>query len=229
MTRSEYYARMRALARSVRTAHGLASCKVTRSDLRRIYKVHGIKIDIWRHKFKDLRGAYFRDEFGTTVMVADLPTDPMVFTLAHELKHHLADQDAPLAPCGARNQSEQVEIGAEIFAAELLFPEDDFCRVMAEIAVAHGACRPEHIIRVKRSTGTTLSYQGLVKRAEFLGFAPSGSLPRSGWRVLEEEIFGIPFYKRRRRAQSAPPDEADEAAETPERQDDLPLFAAAVR
>lgn len=202
MSRSQYYDQMKDLARQVRAAYGLSSCRVRKSDLRRIYKAEGVRIDIWPYKLKEVRGAYFRDFLGPTVMVAKLPNDPFVFTLAHELKHHLFDHGAALPPCGARNQSEHVEIGAEIFAAELLFPEADFCRVMSDLGVAGGRCKPADIVRVKRRTETTLSYLGLVKRAEFLGFAPAGSLPRSGWKTLEEKVFGVPFYKRMHRVKN---------------------------
>lgn len=196
MSRSQYYDQMKESARQVRADYGLTSCRVRKSDLRRIYKAEGVRIDIWPYKLKEVRGAYFRDFLGPTVMVAKLPNDPFVFTLAHELKHHLFDHGAALAPCGARNESEHVEIGAEIFAAELLFPETEFCRIMTGLGVGGGACKPAHILEIKRRTGTTLSYLGLVKRAEFLGLATQGSLPRSGWKVLEEKIYGTPFYKR---------------------------------
>ena len=199
MTRSQYYDQMKDLARQVRAAYGLTSCRVQKSDLRRIYKAEGVRIDIWPYKLKEVRGAYFRDTLGPTVMVARLPTDPFVFTLAHELKHHLFDHSAALAPCGTRNQSELVEIGAEVFAAELLFPEDEFRRIMDGLGVSAGDCQPRHIVQVKRRTGTTLSYLGLVKRAEFFGLAGPGSLPRSGWKLLEEKVYGVPFYKRLQR------------------------------
>ncbi len=195
MSRSDYYHDMKDLARKVRAEYGLASCRVQKSDLRRIYKAEGVRIDIWPYKLKEVRGAYFRDTLGPTVMVAKLPTDPFVFTLAHELKHHLFDHGVALAPCGTRNLSEHVEIGAEIFAAEFLFPEDDFRRMMSGLGVGKGSCKPAHIVEIKRRTGTTLSYLGLVKRAEFFGLAAAGSLPRSGWKLLEEKIYGVPFYK----------------------------------
>lgn len=200
MTRSEYYEQMKTLARQVRAAYSLSSCRVRKSDLRRIYRAEGIRIDIWPYKFKEVRGAYFHDFLGPTVMIAKLPTDPFVFTLAHELKHHLFDRAVAVPPCGIRNQSEQVEIGAEVFAAELLFPESEFRRMMDGFGVGVGSCRPANIIEIKRRTGTTLSFLGLVKRAEFLGFAAPGSLPRTGWKVLEEKIHGVPFYKRAARA-----------------------------
>ena len=195
MSRSDYYHDMKDLARKVRAEYGLASCSVRKSDMRRIYKAEGVRIDIWPYKLKEIRGAYFRDTLGPTVMVAKLPTDPFVFTLAHELKHHLFDHGVELAPCGTRNLSEHVEIGAEIFAAELLFPEEYFRRMMTDLGVVKGSCKPAHIVEVKRRTGTTLSYLGLVKRAEFLGLAVAGALPRSGWKILEEKLYGVPFYK----------------------------------
>jgi hypothetical protein len=41
--------------------------------------IQGIRIDLWDHKFKRLRGAYFNDELGPTVMLCKgLPEDPMV-------------------------------------------------------------------------------------------------------------------------------------------------------
>jgi Zn-dependent peptidase ImmA (M78 family) len=196
VSRNQYYEQMKDMARQVRAEYGLSSCRVLKSDLKRIYKAEGVRIDVWPYKLKEVRGAYFRDTLEPTVMVAKLPNDPFVFTLAHELKHHLFDHGAAVPPCGARNESEHVEIGAEIFAAELLFPEADFSRLMADLGVGSGACKPTHIVQVKRRTKTTLSYLGLVKRAEFLGFAAAGSLPRLGWKVLEEKIYGVPFYKR---------------------------------
>lgn len=199
MTRTEYYQRMKGLAGETRAKHGLNSCRVTRSDLRRIYKAEGIRIDKWPHRLKGLRGAYFNDQLGPSVMLASLPTDPLVFTMAHELKHHLVDRDLPLAACGLGNSQEHIEIGAEVFAAEMLFPEQGFCALMKEYGVSAGACMPAHILRAKHETKTTLSYQGLVKRAEFLGYARPGSLPKSGWKKLEAQQYGEPFHRRVRR------------------------------
>ena len=68
--------------------------------------------------------------------------------------------------------------------------------MMSGLGVRSGSCKPAHIIEIKRRTGTTLSYAGLVKRAEFLGLAATGSLPRSGWKMLEEKIYGVPFYRK---------------------------------
>lgn len=197
MSRTQYYQAMKELARKTRDEHGLTTPRVRRSDFRRIYRTLGIRIDLWRHKFKKVRGAYFNDDLGPTVMLyAGLPEDPMVFTMAHELKHHLADSSGAL--CHA-NQSEPVEIGAEVFAAEVIFPEADFSAWMTRNGIQLGQCRAETLVHIKRQTQTTLSYQGLTKRAEFMGYAPSGSLDGIKFTKLEEELYGVPLYKRLRR------------------------------
>ena len=196
MNRFTYYEQMKALARQVRQEHQLTSPRVLRSDLRRVYRAYGIKIDLWPHRFKGLRGAYFDDDLGPTVVLArQLPPEPLIFTMAHELKHHLADRGLGLSYCDASNQREPIEIGAEVFAAELIFPEQDFVEWLKQMGIGPRQCTPEGLVRLKRETQTTLSYAGLAKRAEFLNFAPAGSLVKVSWKKLEEQIYGEPFYK----------------------------------
>jgi len=195
---------MKALARSTREQYGLTTPRVLKSHLREIYKDQKIRIDLWPHKLRQIRGAYFNDELGPTVMLLKgLPEDPMVFTMAHELKHHLVDSELAVACCSDRNANEHIEIGAEVFAAEFIFPEQDFVNALAANGVTKGACSAEAIVRLKRETRTTLSYAGLAKRATFLGLAPTGTLDGIQWKKLEEKIFGEPLYKkllRRRRS-----------------------------
>jgi hypothetical protein len=199
-----YYDEMRALARQVRQEHGLAGPRVLRSDLRRLYRAYGIKIDLWPHKFKSLRGAYFDDDLGPTVMLArQLPPEPLIFTMAHELKHHLVDRGRAMAYCDVSNERDPIEIGAEIFAAELIFPTPDFFACLKQMGIGPRQCTAEVVVRLKHETQTTLSYTGLAKRAEFLGFAPAGSLVRIPWKKLETQLYGEPFYKQIQRAQQA--------------------------
>lgn len=199
MNRSSYYKELQALAREVRNTYGLTSPRVLRSDLRRIYQDQRIKIDLWPHKLRKLRGAYFNDEHGPTVMLAKgLPDDPMVFTMGHELKHHLTDAGMTVSYCDPSNQSEVIEIGAEVFAAELIYPEDEFSQHLIERGIGFGRCKPEDLVRLKRETRTTLSYAGLAKRAEFLGFSSRSALANIAWKKLEENIYGPPLYKRLR-------------------------------
>lgn len=196
MLRSQYYEALKKLARETRAEYGLTSPRVLRSDLRRIYRDQGIRIDLWDQKFTKLRGAYFNDDLGPTVMLCKgLPEDPMVFTMGHELKHHLSDSELSLSYCDSSNQSEPIEIGAEVFAAELIYPEEEFADDLQAMGVSMGRSTPESIVRLKHHTRTTLSYAGLVKRAEFLGFASDGALQGVKWKKLEESIFGPPLYK----------------------------------
>lgn len=196
MSRFVYYEKMKALARQVRLEHGLNTFRVLRSDLRRLYRAYGIHIDLWPHKFKNLRGAYFDDEFGPTVLLArHLPPEPLIFTMAHELKHHLVDRGLGLSYCDSSNQKEPVEIGAEVFAAELIFPEQEFIDYLKQMGISWRKCTPEALVRLKHETQTTLSYAGLAKRAEHLNLAPFGSLAKIKWKKLEEQIYGEPVYK----------------------------------
>jgi Zn-dependent peptidase ImmA (M78 family) len=182
-----YYEDLRQLARQVRAENGLSSPRVLASDLMRIYAKHGIVIDEWPYRFRHLRGAFINDHLGMTVMVAKgLPRDPMVFTMAHELKHFFRDRDLGISYCDQSNLNKSLEIGAEIFAAELLFPDRDFAAHMRTMGIRRDQCLPKNLIQLKHQTGTTLSYAGLAIKAERLGFAPSHSLTTiKTWRRLE--------------------------------------------
>src|SRR5262245_56421079 len=133
MSRTEYYDELKTRAREERLRFGLTSPRVLRSDMRRIYRAAGIdRVDYWppqgapgRPRLRGLRGAYFRDELGSTVMLPrGLPPEPLVFSMAHELKHHLCDaEDAGSGLCLVAPGAEAREIGAEVFAAEFIYPE----------------------------------------------------------------------------------------------------------
>ena len=188
MNRQAYYEDLKLLARQVRAEHGLRSPRVLASDLRRIYDSHGIVIDSWPYRLRNLRGAFISDHLGTTVLLASgLPQDPMVFTMAHELKHFFRDRDLGISYCDQSNLSKTVEVGAEIFAAELLFPDQDFINQMRMLRVGRDQCLPRTLVQLKVKTRTTLSYAGLAIKAERLGYAPPSSLTRiKTWRKLED-------------------------------------------
>ena len=188
MNRQTYYEELKLLARQVRAEHGLRSPRVLASDLRRIYDQHGIVIDSWPYRLRHLRGAFISDDLGSTVMLASgLPQDPMVFTMAHELKHFFRDRDLGISYCDQSNLGREVEVGAEIFAAELLFPDQDFIKHMRLLRVGHDQCLPKTLVDLKCRTRTTLSYAGLAIKAERLGYAPACSLTKiKTWRKLEE-------------------------------------------
>jgi Zn-dependent peptidase ImmA (M78 family) len=195
-----YYEDLKQLARQVRAEFGLQSPRVVESDLRRIYEKNGIVIDDWPYRLRNLRGAFISDHLGTTVMLASgLPQDPKVFTMAHELKHFYRDRHLGISYCDQSNLGKTLEIGAEIFAAELLFPDKDFMAHMRALRVGTNQCLPRTLVRLKQKTRTTLSYAGLAIKAERLGYAPPRSLTTiKTWRKFEE-IYGerasrVPTY-----------------------------------
>lgn len=197
MTRTEYYSRMEFLAGEVRDRFGLSPERVTKRDFARIFRAEGVRLDRWRGPLKRLRGAYFNDDLGPTIMVnAALPNDPYIFTLGHELKHHLVDAGSIVSYCDTSNESAMVEIGAEVFAAELLFSESAFRQQLDTLGVVPPNCTAEHLVHLKHRTQTTLSYSGLAKRTMRLGFAREGSLPNGGWRRIEDSLYPNPFRRR---------------------------------
>jgi IrrE N-terminal-like domain len=186
-----YYDDLKQLARQVRAENALVSPRVLPSDLRKIYANNGIEIDLWPYRLRNLRGAFISDKLGTTVMLArGLPQDPLVFTMAHELKHFFRDRHLGVSYCDQSNTTRTLEIGAEIFASELIFPDRDFIEHMEKMGIREDQCLPRTLVRLKQKTRTTLSYAGLAIKAERLRFAPVGSLSRvKTWRKLER-IFG---------------------------------------
>jgi Zn-dependent peptidase ImmA (M78 family) len=183
-----YYDDLKQLARQVRAENGLNSPRVLPGDLRRIYSNNGIEIDLWPYRLRNLRGAFISDRLGTTVMLArGLPQDPLVFTMAHELKHFFRDRDLGVSYCDQSNATKTLEIGAEIFASELIFPDRDFIEHMGMMGIREDQCLPRTLVHLKQKTRTTLSYAGLAIKAERLRFAPSGSLTKvKTWRKLEK-------------------------------------------
>lgn len=186
-----YYEDLKQLARQVRAENNLNTVRVLPSDLRRIYYKNGIEIDLWPYRFRNLRGAFINDKLGTTVMLAKLPQDPLVFTMAHELKHFFRDRNLGISYCDQSNAHKILEIGAEIFASELLFPDRDFIWQMEKMGIRDNECLPRTLVRLKRKTRTTLSYAGLAIKAERLRYAPIGSLTKvKTWRKFEAMFAG---------------------------------------
>ncbi len=204
MAASQAYEEAKTRALQVRETYGIDGPSLKLRQMRKIYRHQGIDLIYWPARLRVLRGAYICDEDGATVMVSkDLPDDPKLFTLAHELKHHLIDHGV----CNTvDNGSDVREIAAEVFAAELLLPESIFTQELDQRGVSLqqpvGLEKVQRaIISLKRETGTTLSYFGLSKRGERLGYATKGSLTRTKWKILEESYYGVPFYKRNQKRQ----------------------------
>src|SRR5215470_3221631 len=180
---------MRELAREVRARHGLEGSRLTIRQIWRICRTEGIERLDFRSGFKALRGAYFNDDYGVSILLArGLPDDPTIFTIAHELKHHLVDSKEKSVLCRTAEEARRTEVGAEVFAAELIYPErdfvDDLCRLLGGTPRKVTA---ETLVQLKERTRTTLSYAALAKRTVLLGFAEQGSFQDVRWRTLAGE------------------------------------------
>src|SRR5581483_10417288 len=86
--RSAYYQQMRVLALEKRAQHHVETSSLNLLTMQRIYKEEGIRIDRWDLKGRKIRAAYFCDDGDCSVLLnKNLPREPKLFSLAHELKH----------------------------------------------------------------------------------------------------------------------------------------------
>jgi Zn-dependent peptidase ImmA (M78 family) len=184
-----YYYRMRELALEVRARHGLEGSHLTIRQIWRICRTEGIDRLDFRSGFKALRGAYFNDDYGVSILLArGLPDDPTIFTIAHELKHHLVDSKAKSVLCRTAEEARRIEVGAEVFAAELIYPEKDFVNDLGRLlGRTPEKVTAETLVQLKLRTRTTLSYAALAKRTVLLGLAEQGSFQDVRWRALAGE------------------------------------------
>lgn len=202
MGRSEYYEALKALAREKRETFGIETSALGLREVRRVYRAEGITIDLWPHRLRKLRAAYFPNDGAPCVMLKKgMPVEPRLFSLLHELKHHFVDRDVLAGPgitCRDYMNGEvapQMEIGAEVFAAEFIFPEDEFAAWAGQF-IKPGECTPRDVVSLKRRCPARVSYIFLLKRLEWLRFAPRGSLAGVNYMKLEEQLHGPPLYKR---------------------------------
>jgi Zn-dependent peptidase ImmA (M78 family) len=198
MTRDEYFEGLKALAREKRKYHAVRTDSFGLREIRKIYKKEGIRIDPWPLPAK-IKGVYMcaNNDFSVAVQ-RTLPDEPKLFVLAHELKHHYVDQEKianGVVHCGDYNRNELIEIGAEVFAAEFIYPEHEFAEMVKTSGVA--AWSPEDVVRLKRRTPAKISYMFVQKRLERLGVVERGAFAAVRFKKLEEQMFGMPGWKTR--------------------------------
>jgi Zn-dependent peptidase ImmA (M78 family) len=204
MSRNAYFEDLKQLAREKRTHYKVDTAAFGLRELRRIYKAEGIRIDPWplSRKIKALYMCAGGD--CSVALQKSLPDEPKLFALVHELKHHYTDRDSLGAGglrCGDYEANELIEKGAEVFAAEFIYPESEF-REDVE-AFGHPITTPEAIVDFKRSCTAKVSYRFICKRLERIGLIGVGQFDKVQFHKLEEEIYGLPFYKRRMRRKKA--------------------------
>lgn len=199
-TSSEYYRLMRALAQSKRREYGIATADIRISSIQKIYRLEKIKIDRREKLSARIRGAYFCDDGDCSVLLNNgLPPQPKLFTLVHELKHHFVDRGAiegGKIQCGSYNANQTIEIGAEVFAAEFIYPESEMRALLGSLGVNSENCDEQVIVRIKRAVPVPVSFRFVLKRLVWFRITPRGKFDKTKFTKIEEQMYGTPLYKR---------------------------------
>ncbi|MDR5728481.1 MAG: ImmA/IrrE family metallo-endopeptidase [Terriglobia bacterium] len=190
-----------------RAQYGVTTEALNLIVVRKIYSDEGIRIDNWTFP-RTIRAAYMSDDADPSVAINQtLPREPRLFSLVHELKHHYVDRlkiEQGQIKCGDYNENQAIEIGAEVFAAEFIYPESEFLERLQLLKINPGQCTPEDVVRIKRECKACVSYLFLRKRLVRLGFAAAHAFDKIQFQKLEEQLYGPPIYKqewfRKRRA-----------------------------
>lgn len=201
MNRSQYYEQMRALALSKRAEHSVNTATLNLTFMRGIYRSERIRIDRWDIKGRKIRAAYFCEDDDNSVLLNDnLPREPKLFSLAHELKHHYVDRGViqnGKIQCGDYNAHEAIEIAAEIFAAEFIYPRAEMHDLLNELGITQQNCCAEKLVDFKRACPALVSYSFIVKRFEWMDLCDQGEYKKVQFQKLEEQLHGPPIYKQK--------------------------------
>lgn len=200
MSRRAYYEGLQELARSKRAEHGVYTAAFGLREVRQIYKKEEIRIDHWPLPRK-IKALYMCDDgYCSVALQRKIPEQPKLFALIHELKHHYCDRTAlgsGVIHCGDYDRNELIEKGAEVFAAEFIYPESEFADDFSSVVAA--TPQAADIVEFKRSCKAKISYRFICKRLERLGLISAGGFNAIHFQKLEEQIHGVPFYRRSRR------------------------------
>lgn len=201
MDRNAHYEELKELAREKREHHGVQTAAFGLREIRKVYKAEQIDLHLYPLRPK-IKAIYMCDDGYCSVAVQrKLPDEPKLFALVHELKHHYVDQEIVAEGgmyCGDYNQNEVIEIGAEVFAAEFIYPEEEFAADIALLGV--NVWTPQDVVHLKRDCKAKVSYMYLQKRLERLNLIERGAFAKVKFKKLEEQLYGVPFYKRRHAA-----------------------------
>jgi Zn-dependent peptidase ImmA (M78 family) len=198
VSRSEYYEAMKLLAADKRRKYSITTASLGLKKIREVYKAENVAIDLWETSYR-IRAMYMCDGGDPSVLVnRNLPSQPRLFAMVHELKHHFCDQAAlknGQIRCGDYNANEVIEKAAEVFAAEFIYPSKEFLDCASSIGLEQGKVTPEDVVEFKRACGAPVSYKFLQKRLEWYGFIERGEFAKIQFQKLEEKLYGIPIFR----------------------------------
>jgi Zn-dependent peptidase ImmA (M78 family) len=196
MSRRAYYEELQQLAREKRAKYAVDTASFGLREVRVIYKEEGIRIDHWPLPRK-VKALYMCEDGDCSVALQQaIPYEPKLFALIHELKHHYRDRDAlgaGMFHCGDYDANELIEKGAEVFAAEFIYPEAEFATDIDRIRLKFQ--QASDIVTVKRCCKAKVSYRFICKRLERLGRTTPGQFDGIRFQKLEDQLYGVPFYR----------------------------------
>lgn len=194
-----YFEKMKELARQKRELYNVRTVAFGLREVRKIYSAEGIRLDYYQLPNK-IKALYMCADGDHSVAIKKtLPEEPKLFALIHELKHHYCDQDGinkGKINCGDYNQNELIEIGAEVFAAEFIYPEKEFSEDIQSSRVS--TWTPDAVVLFKRHCKAKVSYQFICKRLERFELISRNQFKDIKFQNLEYKIFGLPYHLRHR-------------------------------
>lgn len=197
MNSSGRFEDLKELAREKRKLYGVNTASFGLKEARAIYKAEGITIDYYPLPYK-IKALYMcRDGDYSVALQRKIPYEPKLFALIHELKHHYCDQDllkTGILHCGDFNMNDPIEIGAEKFAAEFIYPIKEFAHDISLMNVSDWT--KEEVVRLKRNCKARVSYRYLCRRLAELGLISFDQFKDIQFQKLEDKIYGVPYNRR---------------------------------
>lgn len=188
------------LAREKRTLYHVNTASFGLKEIRQIYKAEEIDIHYYPIAPK-IKAIYMcGDGYCSVAVQKSLPDEPKIFALVHELKHHYCDQEilkSGRIHCGDFNMKDPIEISAEIFAAEFIYPLKEFSKDLGSFK--SGTWTKEKIVAVKRACKAKVSYRYILRRLSELELLDFKEFEKVQFQKLEHELFGLPYHLRKLR------------------------------
>lgn len=197
MDNSGQFEHLKQLAREKRKLYNVDTARLGLKEVRSIYKAEGIKIDYYPLGNK-IKAVYLCDDgYCSVALQRNLPEEPKIFALLHELKHHYCDQEIlrdGRIHCGDYNMQDPIEIGAERFAAEFIYPIREFAYDVSLLNISNWT--KEDIVRLKKNCKAKVSYMYLRRRLSELNLIDFKDFEKVKFQSLEYEMYGMPYHKR---------------------------------
>lgn len=129
-----------------------------------VLEQEGVKVTTLRFPDESsLSGCFFfSDDLGPCIVINEShPPQRRRFTAAHEYAHAVSERQEGIV-CVSERRRELDEMRANAFAAAFLLPETGIGEALAEMQVARGEIKAEHVVRVMHTFGA--SYEAVLWR-----------------------------------------------------------------